>query len=56
MRSPILILVLLSTLSALAIGCMPSSTRAIGFEPRAYQYVPELGLDGPNASSSNPNK
>jgi hypothetical protein len=56
MRTSIVILVLMSALSALAIGCTPSSTRTIGFEPRSYPYVPELGLDGPNAASSNPTK
>jgi hypothetical protein len=50
MRNSILLLVLFSISSALAAGCAPSATRAIGFEPRSYQYVPELGLDGPNAA------
>jgi hypothetical protein len=52
MKSPVLILVLVSTLAALAAGCVPSTTRALAFEPRSYPFVPELGLDGPNGTNT----
>jgi hypothetical protein len=50
MRSSILILVLFSISSAFVAGCA-STAQALAFEPRSYPYVPELGLDGPNAAN-----
>jgi hypothetical protein len=53
MRTSILFLVLFSISSALATGCMPSTTKTIGFEPRSYPYLPQLGLpDGPSGTGA----
>jgi len=52
MRNPILLFVLASVLSALAVGCMPSTLGQLAFEPRSYPYVPQMGPDGPSGSST----
>lgn len=44
MRQSIVLFVLASIVSVLAVGCMPNATRgAVAFVPRVYPYVPELG-------------
>ncbi len=43
MHKSIVLLVLASILSVLAIGCMNADRGPIAFAPRVYPYVPELG-------------
>ncbi len=44
MRKSIVLFVLASIVSVLAVGCMPNADRGpIAFAPRVYPYVPELG-------------
>jgi hypothetical protein len=52
MRNSILMFVVASIVSAFAVGCMPSTLGQIAFEPRAYPYVPQGGLDGPLTSGT----
>jgi hypothetical protein len=48
MKRPMLVLVLASIVSTLAVGCMPNTMPAVAFEPRVYPYVPQLGPDATN--------
>jgi hypothetical protein len=45
MKRSVLVLVLASIVSMLAVGCASSGVPAVAFEPRAYPYVPRP--DGP---------
>ena len=48
MKRSVLVLVLASIVSMLAVGCA-STMPQVAFEPRVYPYGPELGPDGPGS-------
>jgi len=45
MKRSVLVLVLASIVSMLGVGCASSGLPNVAFEPRAYPYVPEPGVD-----------